>query len=32
MLNLMLEVKEGNLNKLEEKEEAEGIELNYFFF
>jgi len=28
----MLEVKEGSLNKLEEKEEVEGRGLNYFYF
>ena len=31
MINLILEVMEGSLNKLEEKEEVEVIENSYFF-
>jgi len=31
MINIILEVMEGSLNKLEEKEEVEVIENSYFF-
>ena len=31
MINIILEVIEGSLNKLEEKEEVEVIENSYFF-
>ena len=32
MINIILEVMEGSMNKLEEKEEVEVIENSYFFF
>ena len=31
MINIILEVMEGSMNKLEEKEEVEVIENSYFF-